>query len=125
MLSHLIFMQCRVKFKCRSDMTLTFDKEFMGKKIQMARKEKGYTQKYLSELAGISNRPLNLMEKGKSGMKIETLIKFCNASDVSPNYIFSYKLSDNDKEFSLSRFTPSQQKIIREFLVVPNEYIFK
>ena len=95
---------------------LTFDKELMGKKIQMARKEKGYTQEYLSELVGISNRTLNLMEKGKSGMKIETLIKFCNALDVSPNYILSYKLSDNDKEFSLNRFTPSQQKIIKEFL---------
>lgn len=109
-------MQCRVKIKCRGDMMLTFDKELMGKKIQMARKEKGYTQEYLSELVGISNRTLNLMEKGKSGMKIETLIKFCNVLDVSPNYIFSYKLGDNDKEFSLSRFTPSQQNIIKEFL---------
>ena len=109
-------MQCRVKIKCRGDMMLTFDKELMGKKIQMARKEKGYTQEYLSELVGVSNRTLNLMEKGKSGMKIETLIKFCNALDVSPNYIFSYKLSDNDKEFSLNRFTPNQQKIIKEFL---------
>lgn len=49
-------------------------------------------------------------------MKIETLIKFCNALDVSPNCIFSYKSSSNDKEFSLSRFTPNQQKIIKEFL---------
>ena len=58
---------------------LTYDKELMGKKIKVARKEKGYTQEYLSELVGISNRTLNLMEKGKSGMTSETLIKFCNA----------------------------------------------
>ena len=56
------------------------------------------------------------MEKGKSGMKIETLIKFCNALDVSPNYILSYKLNSKDKEISLSQFTSEQQKIIKEFL---------
>lgn len=95
---------------------LTFDKELMGKKLQMARKEKGYTQEHLSELVGISNRTLNLMEKGKSRMKLETLIKFCNSLDVSPNYILSYKSNSNDEEISLNRFTPEQQKIIKEFL---------
>ncbi len=66
---------------------LEFNKELMEAKIKTARKEKGYTQECLSGLVGISNRTLNLMEKGKSGMKLETLIKFCNSLDVSPNYI--------------------------------------
>lgn len=109
-------MRPRVKIKCRGDTMLTFDKELMGKKLQMVRKEKGYTQEHLSELVGISNRTLNLMEKGKSGMKLETLIKFCNSLDVSPNYILSYKSNGNDEEISLNRFTPEQQKIIKEFL---------
>ncbi len=95
---------------------LKYDKELMGKKIKMARKEKGYTQEYLSELVGISNRTLNLMEKGKSGMTIETLIKFCNALNISPNYVLSYISDTNDKENSLDRFTPDQQLIIKEFL---------
>lgn len=109
-------MRPRVKIKCRGDKMLTFDKKLIGKKLQMARKEKGYTQEHLSELVGISNRTLNLMEKGKSGMKLETLIKFCNSLDVSPNYILSYKSNGNDEEILLNRFTPEQQKIIKEFL---------
>ena len=112
----LISMRPRVKIKCRGDKMLTFDKKLIGKKLQMARKEKGYTQEHLSELVGISNRTLNLMEKGKSGMKLETLIKFCNSLDVSPNYILSYKSNGNDEGISLNRFTPEQQKIIKEFL---------
>lgn len=95
---------------------LTYDKELMGKKIKVARKEKGYTQEYLSELVGISNRTLNLMEKGKSGMTIETLIKFCNALNVSPNYVLSYKSNTSDKENLLDRFTPDQQRIVKEFV---------
>jgi len=95
---------------------LTYDKELMGKKIKVARKEKGYTQEYLSELVGISNRTLNLMEKGKSGMTIETLIKFCNALNVSPNYVLSYKSNTGDKENLLDRFTPDQQHIVKEFI---------
>ncbi len=94
---------------------MVFDKEKIGKKIKMARKEKGFTQEYLSELIGISNRTLNLMEKGKSGMTIETLIKFCNSLDVSPNYILSYT-SNNKLEYNLECFTPNQRLIIKEFL---------
>lgn len=94
---------------------MVFDKEKMGQKIKMARKEKGFTQEYLSELVGISNRTLNLMEKGKSGMTIETLIKFCNSLGVSPNYILSYRSSDSIKD-DLERFTPNQKLIIQEFL---------
>lgn len=109
-------MPHRVKINYRGDKMIEFNKELMGAKIKTARKEKGYTQECLSELVGISNRTLNLMEKGKSGMKIETLIKFCNALDVSPNYILSYKLNSKDKEISLSQFTSEQQKIIKEFL---------
>ena len=95
---------------------LTYDKELMGKKIKVARKEKGYTQEYLSELVGISNRTLNLMEKGKSGMTIETLIKFCNALNVSPNYVLSYKSNTDDKGSLLDRFTLDQQRIVKEFI---------
>lgn len=95
---------------------MVFDKEKMGQKIKMARKEKGFTQEYLAELVGISNRTLNLMEKGKSGMTIETLIKFCNSLDVSPNYVLSYKSDNNKVRDTLECFTPNQKLIIEEFL---------
>lgn len=95
---------------------MVFNKEYMGQKIKMARKEKGFTQEHLAELVGISNRTLNLMEKGKSGMSIETLIKFCNTLDVSPNYILSYKSTNDNTQDALDYFTPNQKLIIKEFL---------
>lgn len=95
---------------------MVFDKERMGQKIKMARKEKGFTQEHLAELVGISNRTLNLMEKGKSGMTIETLIKFCNSLGVSPNYMLSYKSDNNSLGDTLEGFTPNQKLIIEEFL---------
>lgn len=97
---------------------MVFDKEKMGQKIKMARKEKGFTQEHLAELVGISNRTLNLMEKGKSGMTIETLIKFCNSLDVSPNYMlsFSHKSNNNRIKDTLEHFTPNQKLIVEEFL---------
>lgn len=95
---------------------MIFDKEKMGQKIKMARKEKGFTQEHLAELVGISNRTLNLMEKGKSGMTIETLIKFCNSLGVSPNYMLSYKSDNNKVRDTLEGFTPNQKLIIEEFL---------
>lgn len=95
---------------------MVFSKESIGKKIKMARKEKGYTQEHLAELVEISNRTLNLMEKGKSGMTIETLIKFCNSLGVSPNYVLSYESQNDDMKDLLERFTPNQRLIIKEFL---------
>lgn len=90
----------------------------MGAKIKLARKEKVYTQEQLADIIELSNRTINLMEKGKSGMTIEPLIKFCNALNVSPNYVLSYKGPDEDMSKILEGFTEKQKELIKEFLNV-------
>ena len=96
---------------------MVFDLKAIGKKIKAIRREKGLTQANLSEQLDITDRTLNLMENGKCGMKIETLINFCNVLGVSPNYILSYKSDDNSLQDILEMFTPKQQAIIKEFLL--------
>lgn len=50
----------------------------VGAEIQKARKALGLTQIQLAELAGISYRPIYLIEDGKS-IRLETLLKICEA----------------------------------------------
>lgn len=94
---------------------MKFSKESMGSNIKKARKKKGYTQAQLAEIVELSNRTVQLMENGKSGMKIETLIKFCDALDVSPNYILSYKTDENSLEDVIKNFSEEEINTIKNF----------
>lgn len=51
--------------------------------IRNARKEKGYTQKQLAELAGIATITLQQYESGKRVPKVEQLVKLSTALQVS------------------------------------------
>lgn len=95
---------------------MKFSKESMGSNIKKARKKKGYTQAQLAEIVELSNRTVQLIENGKSGMKIETLIKFCDALDVSPNYILSYKTDENSLEDVIKNFSEEEINTIKNFL---------
>jgi transcriptional regulator with XRE-family HTH domain len=50
----------------------------IGEQIEKTRKELQLTQIQLAELAGISYRPLYLIEDGKS-IRLETLVQICDA----------------------------------------------
>lgn len=94
---------------------MEFDKKSMGLKIRAARKKKGYTQSQLAELISVSDRTVNLMETGKSGMTIETLIKFCNVLDVSPNYVLSYEIKKSHLQVAIENLTPREIQTIKKF----------
>ena len=60
----------------------------IGKTIRNLRKEKGYTQKQLAELAGIATITLQQYESEKRIPQLEPLTKLANALDVSLNVLF-------------------------------------
>lgn len=60
--------------------------------IRNFRKEKGYTQKQLAELAGIATITLQQYELGKREPKIEQLLKLSNALQIDINTL----LEDSD-----------------------------
>ena len=54
-------------------------------KLQELRKSRGMTQEELAEKVDISASHMSVVERGKKGVKVETLVNIANALDVSPN----------------------------------------
>lgn len=98
----------------------------IGSNIKTARVLKGYTQEYLSEKLNKSTNYVSLVERGKSGIGIKTIIDICNILDIEPNSIFNgilkYKNKDNKKIID-SLSTLSQED--REIVISLIEYIMK
>ena len=58
------------------------------KNIKKYRKQKGYTQEQLSELAGISTDYLSEIERGKKKPSIDTLYAIVNVLEIEPYILF-------------------------------------
>lgn len=61
--------------------------EFIGKRVQQARKAKRYTQAELAEMIDMSAKNLSCLERGTTGISIPTLMTLCKALEVSADYI--------------------------------------
>ena len=57
----------------------------VGKRIKQARERRGMTQEELAERIDISASHMSVAERGKKGLKLETLVNIANALDVSPS----------------------------------------
>ena len=62
----------------------------LGNKILEIRKQKGLSQETLSDMAGISLRTLQRIEKGESSPRGYTLKSVCNALDLDVEEIYNY-----------------------------------
>ena len=60
----------------------------IGKQIRTFRKKRGYTQKILSEMSGISQNYLSSIERGKSFPRVENLVALINALGCSADDLF-------------------------------------
>lgn len=98
----------------------------IGTNIKTARVLKGYTQEYLSEKLNKSTNYVSLVERGKSGIGIKTIIDICNILNIEPNSIFNgllkYKNKEN-KEIIDGISTLSQED--KEMVISLIEYIMK
>ncbi len=74
------------------------DYKAMGKRIRKQRIYLGYTQEQLAEKAGISASFVGHIEQATRIPSLETLIAFCQALDVTPNFL----LQDNFENVSPS-----------------------
>ena len=57
----------------------------VGKRIKQARERCGMTQEELAEKIDISASHMSVAERGKKGLKLETLVNIANALEVSPS----------------------------------------
>ena len=62
---------------------LIFDYKTIGNKLLSFRKKRGLTQYEVAEIAGLSDRTYADIERGSVNMKIETILRICDALHLS------------------------------------------
>jgi len=93
----------------------------VGKRIDEAKKRKGYTTNKLAKIAGVSQSHLREIERGKKQPTVELLYRICNALDVNLSEFFAEnepELSSNLRKLvqSAKRLNPEQIKALQQFL---------
>ena len=86
---------------------LLYDMRKIGNKVLEFRKMSGLTQAELAEKAGLADRTYADIERGNVNMRIETLLKICDALGVTPDDI----LTENDDDFEIK-----EEDIAKKFL---------
>ena len=68
---------------------LVTDLMTIGNKLHKVRKRMGMTQAEVAEAAGLSDRTYADIERGTVNMRIETILRICNALHITPNEILT------------------------------------
>ena len=76
---------------------LDFDLNIIGNNLYKFRKAKGLTQAEVAEKSDLSDRTYADIERGNVTMRIDSLIKICNALNITPNEIL---VSKSQKEIT-------------------------
>lgn len=74
---------------------LVFDFATIGNKLFAFRKRMGMTQSEVAEAAGLSDRTYADIERGTVNMRIETILRICDALHITPNEI----LTENEPNY--------------------------
>ena len=96
----------------------------IGTNIKTARILKGYTQEYVAEKMNKSTNFVSILERGKSGLGIKTIIDICNILDIEPNTIFNGVIAyKDDKDKNISNSISSLANEDKEIVMNLIEYI--
>lgn len=68
---------------------LIFDFRKIGNKLLSIRKKAGLTQSEVAEAANLSDRTYADIERGSVNMRIETILKICEALRITPDVILT------------------------------------
>lgn len=82
----------------------------IGKVCQEYRLKNNLTQNQVSELTGLEPRHISQIERGLSKGSIDTLLKLCNAYQITPDVILYDLLDDNIKN-SISIYDKDFKKL--------------
>lgn len=61
----------------------------IGSRLYSFRKHAGMTQAELAEAAGLSDRTYADIERGTANMRIETILRICNALHITPDEVLT------------------------------------
>jgi len=68
-------------------MEIELNYALIGVRFRAARLKKGFTQEYVSELAGISAQHCSGIECGNAKVSLPALVRLCNALEATPDSI--------------------------------------
>lgn len=94
------------------------DKKQFGRKLNMARKDRGLTSEKLSELCNLNATYVRQIEAGTKVPSLPVFVTFCKVLKVSPSYLLSETMEDFEGQemdvlYNLwQNATPSQLKMI-------------
>lgn len=101
---------------------MNIDYSIIGDRIKKSRKQKNYTQENLSEYLGVSTVYVSKIERGKTKINLETLMKICNFLHITPSFLLtgcaSYSEDYLQSEISdmLKTCSPSEIKLITNII---------
>ena len=73
---------------------LVFDFRAIGNNLLAIRKRAGLTQAEVAEAAGLSDRTYADIERGSVNMRIETILRICEALRITPDEILTHNTTD-------------------------------
>lgn len=85
----------------------------IGKICQEYRLKNNLTQNQVAELTGLEPRHISQIERGLSKGSIDTLLKLCNAYQITPDVILYDLLDDNIKN-SISIYDENFKKLTKK-----------
>lgn len=102
---------------------LIFDFRAIGNKLLAIRKKAGLTQAEVAEAANLSDRTYADIERGTVNMRIETVLKICEALQITPDAVLTEdnpNLSAKQSELlaELNKCTVQQKETALELLSV-------
>ena len=68
---------------------LLWDTRAVGNRLLAIRKRTGLTQAEVAEAAGLSGRAYAEIERGMANMRLETLLRLCDALHITPDEILT------------------------------------
>ena len=68
---------------------LLFDLRKIGNQLLAIRKRSGLTQSEVAEAAGLSDRTYADIERGTVNMRIETILRICEALHITPDELLT------------------------------------
>lgn len=94
------------------------DYEKVGKRIAKRRKELGYTQWQLEEKANLGFKYLSNIERAKTVLSVDVLMRICDALEITPDYLLVGTTNTNNPNTisaaissQVNRMSPKQTEL--------------
>jgi len=91
----------------------------IGQRIRKHREKSRLSQEQLAERADVSSQTISTTETGKKRLRVENIIKICEALEISPDYLLLGKISPQDLTIlsdKLSQLTPGQYRHLEDII---------